>query len=225
MKHSLPDDWQQVLGAEFDKPYFGLLEKFVDAERAEHTIYPPEDDVFAAFRLTPYEKVRVFIMGQDPYHGPNQAHGLAFSVLPGIKPPPSLANIFRELKSDVGASVPNNGYLVPWAEQGVMMLNAVLTVRQAQANAHKSKGWEKFTDAAIEALNRRAEPVIFVLWGAYAQKKIALIDTDKHHVLQSVHPSPLSARNGFFGSKPFSQINAILNAENQTPIDWQLPNL
>ena len=189
-----------------------------------HTIYPPEDKVFAAFQLTPYQKVRVFIMGQDPYHGPKQAHGLAFSVLPGIAPPPSLANIFRELKSDVGASVPNNGYLVPWAEQGVMMLNAVLTVRAGQANSHKGKGWEKFTDAAIEALNARDEMVIFVLWGAYAQKKIKLIDTGKHRVLQSVHPSPLSARNGFFGSKPFSQINAILQENEQKPIDWQLPN-
>ncbi len=225
MKHQLPDDWQQVLGAEFDKPYFQKLEEFVDAERSTHTIYPPEDDVFSAFQLTPYEKVRVFIMGQDPYHGPKQAHGLAFSVLPGIKPPPSLANIFRELKTDVGASVPNNGYLVPWAEQGVMMLNAVLTVRQAQANSHKGKGWEKFTDAAIKALNERDESVIFVLWGAYAQKKIQFIDTGKHQVLQSVHPSPLSAHNGFFGSKPFSQINAILQENQQKPIDWQLPNL
>ena len=225
MKHQLPDDWQQVLGAEFDKPYFQKLENFVDSERAAQTIYPPEDDVFAAFRLTPYHQVRVFIMGQDPYHGPKQAHGLAFSVLPGIKPPPSLANIFRELKSDVGASVPNNGYLVPWAEQGVMLLNAVLTVRAGQANAHKNQGWEKFTDAAISALNQRDEMVIFVLWGAYAQKKIKLIDTEKHRVLQAVHPSPLSARNGFFGSKPFSQINAILQENQQKPIDWQLPNL
>ncbi len=225
MKHQLPGDWQQVLGAEFDKPYFPELEKFVDDERASHTIYPPEDDVFSAFRLTPYEKVRVFIMGQDPYHGPKQAHGLAFSVQPGIKAPPSLANIFRELKSDVGANVPNNGYLVPWAEQGVMLLNAVLTVREAQANAHKNRGWEKFTDAALEALNARDEIVIFVLWGAYAQKKISLIDTGKHRVLQAVHPSPLSARGGFFGSKPFSQINAILQENQQPPIDWQLPNL
>ena len=164
-------------------------------------------------------------MGQDPYHGTKQAHGLAFSVLPGIKPPPSLSNIFRELKSDVGASVPNNGYLVPWAQQGVMLLNAVLTVRAGQANSHKNQGWEKFTDAAISALNQRDEMVIFVLWGAYAQKKIKLIDTDKHRVLQAVHPSPLSARNGFFGSKPFSQINTILQENQQKPIDWQLPNL
>ena len=224
MNHHLPPDWQQVLGAEFDKPYFALLEKFVDEERATQTIYPPEDEVFSSFNLTPFESVRVFIMGQDPYHGPNQAHGLAFSVKPGITPPPSLANIFREAKSDVGTTIPRkNGYLVPWAEQGVMLLNAVLTVRQATPNSHKGKGWEKFTDAAIQALAERDKPVIFVLWGAYAQKKAKMIDATRHTILQSAHPSPLSASNGFFGSKPFSQINAILEARGEEPINWQIP--
>ena len=227
MNRELPADWQQVLGGEFSKPYFAALETFVDAEREANPnrIYPPEADVFNAFRLTPFETVRVFIMGQDPYHGKNQAHGLAFSVQRGITPPPSLANIFRELNSDVGATKPNNGLLVPWAEQGVMLLNAVLTVRAGEANSHKSKGWEKFTDAAISALSARETPVIFVLWGGYAQKKAKLIDTSRHTILASAHPSPLSAHNGFFGSKPFSQINALLEARGETSIDWQLPNV
>ncbi len=172
MIHQLPNDWQQVLGAEFEKPYFAVLEQFVDDERKTQTIYPPEDEVFSAFRLTPFEDVRVFIMGQDPYHGARQAHGLAFSVKPGITPPPSLANIFREAKSDVGTTIPKkNGYLVPWAEQGVMLLNAVLTVREATPNSHKGKGWEKFTDAAIKALAEREEPVIFVLWGPTRRRR------------------------------------------------------
>jgi uracil-DNA glycosylase len=184
MDHALPDDWQQVLGAEFDKPYWKLLSDFVDAERATQTIFPPEEEVLSAFRLTPFNDVRVFIMGQDPYHGPGQAHGLAFSVKPGVSHPPSLANIFREARDDVGTTIPRkNGYLVPWAEQGVMLLNAVLTVRAHTPNSHKGKGWEKFTDAAIKALGERDEPLIFVLWGAYAQKKIKLIDTAKHTVL------------------------------------------
>jgi uracil-DNA glycosylase len=225
MNRNLPDDWQQVLGGEFAKPYWAALEEFVDAERAAHTIYPPEDEVFSAFALTPFEQVRVFIMGQDPYHGPNQAHGLAFSVKSPTAPPPSLANIYRELRDDVGFQKPNNGYLVPWAQQGVMMLNAVLTVRAHEANSHKGKGWEKFTDAAISALGQREQPTIFVLWGAYAQKKTKLIDQSKHQVLMSVHPSPLSAANGFFGSKPFSQINALLKARGEKPIDWQIPNI
>ena len=197
----------------------------MDAERAEYTVFPPEDEVFTALRLTPYDRVSVLVVGQDPYHDDNQAHGLAFSVRPGIKPPPSLANIYRELRSDLGCKVPNNGYLVPWAEQGVMLINAVLTVRAHQANSHKGKGWEQFTDAVIRQASAKDSPVVFVLWGAYAQKKSALIDTSRHTIVQSAHPSPLSAKNGFFGSKPFSQINAALEAADKAPIDWQIPDL
>lgn len=225
MQVSLPDDWRAALGAEFDLPYFGLLSRFVDAERETHKIYPPEDDVFNAFSHTPLDRAQVLILGQDPYHGARQAHGLSFSVRPGVAIPPSLANIFRELKTDVGARVPNNGSLLPWADQGVLLLNAVLTVRAGEANSHKAKGWEKFTDAAIRALNEKTEPVIFVLWGGYAAKKIPLIDTSRHAIIKSAHPSPLSAHNGFFGSKPFSQINEILQGWNRAPIDWQLPDV
>jgi uracil-DNA glycosylase len=225
MNISLPADWQAALGEEWEKPYFQKLRDFVDAERAEHKIYPPEDQVFSAFNHTPLEQVKVFILGQDPYHGPNQAHGLAFSVQPGIATPPSLVNIFKEMREDVGCKIPNNGYLVPWAERGVMLLNAVLTVRAHQANSHKSKGWEKFTDATIRAVNAKTEHVVFVLWGGYAQKKIPLIDESRHTVVKSVHPSPLSAHTGFLGSKPFSQVNAALQTHGQEPIDWQLPDI
>ncbi len=220
----VPDSWQAVLGEETEKPYFTRLREFVEAERAAHQVFPPADDVFAALRLTPYERVRVLILGQDPYHDDNQAHGLAFSVRPGIKPPPSLVNMFKELHDDVGARIPNNGYLVPWAEQGVLLLNAVLTVRAHEPNSHKGKGWETFTDAVIRVVNAKDGPVVFVLWGGYAQKKLALIDAARHTVIQSAHPSPLSARNGFFGSRPFSAINAALTARGALPIDWQIPN-
>ncbi len=222
----LPSFWRTALAPEFAKPYWAALTQFVDAERAAHTVFPPDVDVLNALRLTPYEKVRVFILGQDPYHDDNQAHGLAFSVRPGIKPPPSLANIFKELKTDIpGFTIPNNGYLVPWAEQGVLLLNAVLTVRAHTPNSHKAKGWETFTDAVIKAVSNKPEPVVFVLWGGYAQKKEALIDTSRHIILKSVHPSPLSARNGFFGSQPFSRINTALTENGQPPIDWRLPDL
>ena len=174
--------------------------------------------------LAPFDRVKVLLLGQDPYHGPGQAHGLAFSVKPGVKPPPSLANMFRELKADLGCKIPNNGDLVPWAEQGVMLLNAVLTVRAHEANSHKNQGWEQFTDAAIMALNERPEPVVFALWGAYAQKKAKLINPTRHPILTAAHPSPLSAAK-FFGSKPFSKINAALESIGQAPIDWQLPDL
>jgi len=220
----VPDSWQAVLGEETEKPYFTRLREFVEAERAAHQVFPPADDVFAALRLTPYERARVLILGQDPYHDDNQAHGLAFSVRPGIKPPPSLVNMFKELHDDVGARIPNNGYLVPWAEQGVLLLNAVLTVRAHEPNSHKGKGWETFTDAVIRVVNAKDGPVVFVLWGGYAQKKLALIDAARHTVIQSAHPSPLSARNGFFGSRPFSAINAALTARGALPIDWQIPN-
>lgn len=221
----LSGSWQAALTEEFDKPYFGKLQKFLAEERLAYSIYPTEENVFSAFELTPYEQVNVLLLGQDPYHDDNQAHGLCFSVKPGIKPPPSLVNMFKELKEDVGFNIPNNGYLVEWAKQGMLMLNAVLTVRAHTPNSHKNKGWETFTDAVINKVNDKADPVVFVLWGGYAQKKLKLIDTSRHIVIQSAHPSPLSARNGFFGSKPFSAINSALRASGKPEIDWQIPNL
>jgi uracil-DNA glycosylase len=214
-----------VLNDEFEQPYFGKLQNFLAEERLAYSIYPTEENVFSAFELTPYEQVNVLLLGQDPYHDDNQAHGLCFSVKPGIKPPPSLVNMFKELKEDVGFDIPNNGYLVEWAKQGMLMLNAVLTVRAHTPNSHKNKGWETFTDAVINKVNDKADPVVFVLWGGYAQKKLKLIDTSRHIVIQSAHPSPLSARNGFFGSKPFSAINSALRASGKPEIDWQIPNL
>lgn len=221
----IPKDWRTQLADEFEKPYFQTLQQFVDEERQNYTVFPPEQDVFSALKLTPYEKANVFVLGQDPYHDNNQAHGLCFSVRPGIKPPPSLVNIFKELRSDVDFRIPNNGYLVPWAEQGMLLLNAVLTVRAHKPNSHKGHGWEIFTDAVIRAVNAREDPVVFVLWGGYAQKKRALIDTSRHTIIQSAHPSPLSANNGFFGSRPFSAINAALRAAGKPEIEWQLPDL
>src|SRR5262249_23229462 len=195
----LPPSWQAVVGDERQKPYFQELEKFLDEERRNHTVFPPKDEVFTALKLTPYDQVKVFLLGQDPYHDEGQAHGLAFSVRPGVTPPPSLINIFKELHSDLGCKIPDNGYLVPWAERGVLLLNAVLTVRAHAPNSHKNKGWEKFTDAVIRKVNDKEDPVVFLLWGGYAQKKIKLIDTARHKIVQSAHPSPLSARSGFFG--------------------------
>lgn len=225
MPFAIPADWQPILAAETQKPYFPLLERFVDDERSKYAVYPPAEDVFNALRYTPYAQVKVLLLGQDPYHDEGQAHGLCFSVRPGIKPPPSLMNIFGELKSDLGCTFPNNGYLVPWAEQGILLLNAVLTVRAHQPNSHKDKGWETFTDAVIRKVNEKPDPVVFVLWGGYARKKVPLIDTSRHTIVQSAHPSPLSARSGFFGSKPFSKINAALERAGKPPINWQLPNL
>jgi uracil-DNA glycosylase len=225
MQINIPESWHEHLNGELAKPYFQKLEQFVDEERQHYEVFPPEQDVFSALRLTPYERVNVFLLGQDPYHDNNQAHGLCFSVRPGIKPPPSLVNIFKELRSDVDFRIPNNGYLVPWAEQGMLMLNAVLTVRAHEPNSHKNHGWEKFTDQVIRVVNAKEEPVIFVLWGGYAQKKKALIDTTRHTIIESAHPSPLSARNGFFGSRPFSQINQILREHGKPEINWQLPDL
>ncbi|MBD2209015.1 uracil-DNA glycosylase [Nostoc linckia FACHB-104] len=221
----LSPSWQTVLSEEFDKPYFSKLQTFLLAERQSYTIYPPEEKIFSAFELTPYEKVSVLLLGQDPYHDHNQAHGLCFSVQPGIKPPPSLINIFKELKEDVGFNIPNHGYLVSWAKQGILMLNAVLTVRAHTPNSHKNQGWETFTDAVISKVNQKPDPVVFVLWGGYAQKKLKLIDTTRHTVIQSAHPSPLSARNGFFGSKPFSAINLALRSFGKPEINWQIPDL
>jgi uracil-DNA glycosylase len=219
----ISSSWQTVLADEFEKPYFHNLQDFLIAERQTQTIFPAATDVFSAFNLTPYENVRVLLLGQDPYHDDNQAHGLCFSVKPGIKPPPSLVNIYKELKEDIGCDIAKHGYLVNWAAQGILMLNAVLTVRAHTPNSHKDRGWETFTDAVISKVNQKTDPVIFVLWGAYAQKKLKLIDTTRHLVIQSAHPSPLSARNGFFGSKPFSAINTALNSCARSEIDWQLP--
>ncbi|MFI6846898.1 uracil-DNA glycosylase [Kitasatospora sp. NBC_00085] len=220
----LPEAWREVLGAETEKSYFAELAAFVAAERAEHQVFPPSGQEFSALEATPYEKVRVLVLGQDPYHDDGQAHGMSFSVLPGTKTPPSLRNIFKELDADLGIPAPDNGYLKHWAEQGVLLLNAVLTVRAHEANSHKAKGWEKFTDAVIKAVSAREEPVVFVLWGNYAKKKLPLIDTTKHVVVQGAHPSPLSAKL-FFGSRPFSQINEALDGFGVDPIDWQVPNL
>jgi len=225
MTPTLPDSWQPVLGEETQKQYYQDLQSFLARERRAHTIYPPEADVFNAFRLTPFQDVKVMILGQDPYHGEGQAHGLAFSVRPGVPSPPSLLNIFRELKDDLGLPIPNHGCLIPWAEQGVLLLNAVLTVRAHKAASHQGHGWETFTDAVIQAVSQRTSPVVFVLWGNFARQKVVLID-DKHNpIISGPHPSPLSARRGFFGSHPFSRINAYLRESGQAEIDWQLPDL
>jgi len=220
----LPADWQAVLAEEFTKPYFKQLQKFVAEERAKHKVFPPEEDMFNAFKTTPFEQVKVLLLGQDPYHDDGQAHGMCFSVRPGVKPPPSLVNMFKELHNEFGCKVPNNGYLVPWAERGVLLLNAVLTVRAHEPNSHKDKGWEKFTDAVIKALNERKKPVVFVLWGGYAQKKKKLITGEQHRVVMAAHPSPLSMKK-FMGSKPFSAINSALKEVGEAAIDWQIPDL
>ena len=216
-----PAAWLPLLGSEFDKPYWRSLQTFVAAERAAGDVYPPAGEVFTAFELTPPEKVRVLILGQDPYPNPGQGHGLSFSVKPGVPIPASLRNMYKELRDDLGIDPPASGYLAPWAAQGVFMLNTVLTVRAGEANSHKNQGWETFTDAVIRAVSDLPDPVIFVLWGAQAQKKIPLIDTARHPVIQSAHPSPLSARTGFFGSKPYSKINALLSNRGQAEIDWR----
>lgn len=221
----IPDGWQAVLGDEADKPYYQALQRFVAGERQSHTVFPPAPEVFSALELTPWDQVRVLLLGQDPYHDHNQAHGLAFSVRPGIPPPPSLLNIFRELRDDVDFRIPNNGCLIPWARQGVLLLNTVLTVRAHQPHSHRNKGWEEFTDQAIRAVSARPDPVVFLLWGGPAQKKTRLIDAARHVVLASPHPSPLSARRGFFGSRPFSRTNAALRAAGKPEIDWQLPDV
>lgn len=222
VKVDIPESWKEALSVELEKPYFKLLSNFVDAERASATVFPPENDVFNALKLTPYEQVKVLIVGQDPYHDDGQAHGLAFSVKEGIKTPPSLVNMYKEMRDDIGASIPKTGNLEPWATQGVLLLNTVLTVRAHEPASHKGKGWEMFTDAVIKAVSAKETPVVFVLWGGHAQKKSPLIDATRHTVISSAHPSPLSAKAGFFGSKPFSKINAALQEKGQTPIEWQL---
>ncbi|UQD53640.1 uracil-DNA glycosylase [Bacillus methanolicus] len=219
------NDWGPLLAGEFKKSYFIKLQSFLEEEYKTKTIYPPKTEIFNALHLTPFKDVKAVILGQDPYHGPNQAHGLSFSVKPEVDIPPSLKNIFKELNDDLGCFIPNNGYLVKWAKQGVLLLNTVLTVRKGQALSHKGKGWETFTDRIITLLNEREKPVIFVLWGRPAQKKQKLITNDKHFVITSSHPSPLSASKGFFGSRPFSKINKILNELGEKEIDWQIENI
>ena len=216
-------DWNPLLRDEFGKDYWRPLMTFVATERQNHQVYPPHEEVFAALHLTPYRDVKVVILGQDPYHGPGQAHGLCFSVRPGVEKPPSLANILIELESDLGHPAPNHGSLEAWARQGVLLLNTTLTVRARQAASHQGQGWEIFTDQVIGAVNAKPELVVFVLWGAAARRKTALIDVDRHFVIESPHPSPLSAHRGFFGSRPFSRANEALVAAGRDPVDWRLP--
>lgn len=217
-------DWNPLLRQEFDKPYWRELQAFVEQERARYQVFPPKPDVFRALHLTPHADTRVLILGQDPYHGPGQAHGLCFSVPRGVAIPPSLVNIHKELEHDLGCPPPDHGNLEHWAKQGVLLLNAVLTVRAHKANSHQGKGWETFTDEVIRVVNDKPETVVFLLWGSYARRKKALIDTSRHVVIESPHPSPLSAHNGFFGSRPFSRANEALRAAGREPIDWCIPS-
>lgn len=217
----LGNSWEDILKEEFEKDYFKKLQEFVAEEYQTKVIYPEFDHIFSALMETPYEKVKVVILGQDPYHEKGQAHGLAFSVMEGTKLPPSLKNIFKELKDDLNLEIPSSGCLLPWAKQGVLLLNTVLTVREGKANSHKGKGWEGFTDHVIEKLSERKEPVVFILWGNSAISKAKLIKGN-HELISSVHPSPLSAHRGFFGSKPFSRTNAILRGLGQEEIDWEI---
>ena len=220
---NIGNDWDEILSGEFDKPYYKQLRAFLKSEYSSHTVYPDMHDIFNALKYTSFGDTKVVIIGQDPYHGPGQAHGLCFSVKPGIEPPPSLKNIFTEIENDIGAKAPEHyGYLTSWAKQGVLMLNSVLTVRAGQANSHKGKGWEIFTDRVISELNRKQTPVVFLLWGAAARKKGELITNSLHSKLVSVHPSPLSAFGGFFGCRHFSKANGILVSSGQKPIDWSL---
>ncbi|MDF2520720.1 MAG: Uracil-DNA glycosylase [Clostridia bacterium] len=221
----LKNDWQGLIEGEFNKDYYLELRSFLANEYRTKTIYPDMYDIFNALHYTQYKDVKVVILGQDPYHGPGQAHGLSFSVKPGVPAPPSLVNIYKELKSDLGCCIPNNGYLKKWSDQGVMLLNTVLTVRAGQADSHKGKGWEHFTDRIISLLNDREEPVVFILWGRNAQSKLSIIDSSRHYIIKSVHPSPLSAYGGFFGSKPFSKTNEFLVSIGKEPIDWQIENI
>lgn len=221
----LANDWLPALGEEFRKPYYRTLYEFVKKEYNTTQVFPPADDIFNAFHLTPLHEVKVVIIGQDPYHEPGQAHGLCFSVKPGVDIPPSLVNIYKELQDDCGCYIPNNGYLVKWAEQGVLMLNTVLTVRAHRANSHHGQGWEEFTDAAIRVLNTQDRPIVFILWGKPAQMKKNMLTNPNHLILEAPHPSPLSAYRGFFGSKPFSKTNAFLQSKGVKPIDWQIENI
>jgi uracil-DNA glycosylase len=222
IKPNLHNSWGELLKAEFEQPYFVELQKFLKKEYLEQTIYPEKEEIFNSLKYTDYHDVKVVLLGQDPYHGPGQAHGLSFSVKQGVKLPPSLKNILKELESDLGCKIPKDGFLKKWADQGVLLLNTVLTVRAGEAHSHKGKGWETLTNRIIALLNEREKPVIFLLWGRPAQSKLKLINQDRHYVLMSAHPSPLSAKRGFFGSKPFSQINQHLVEKGEEEIDWQI---
>ena len=221
----ITNDWLAPLNEEFKKPYYRKLYQQVKEEYQTRQIFPHPDDLFSAFELTPLSKVKVVILGQDPYHNVGQAHGLCFSVKPDVDIPPSLVNIYQELHDDLGCYIPNNGYLVKWAEQGVLLLNTVLTVRAHAANSHRGIGWEEFTDAAIRTLNEQDHPIVFILWGRPAQNKKVMLDNPNHYILEAPHPSPLSAYRGFFGSRPFSRTNEFLVKHGLTPIDWQIENV
>jgi uracil-DNA glycosylase len=224
MSIQLEESWKKVLESEFEKDYMKNLKKFLQQEKESgYTVYPPGSLIFNAFNHTPFDKVEVVILGQDPYHGAGQAHGLSFSVRKGVQPPPSLVNIYKELETDIpGFKMPIHGELTKWADQGVLLLNASLTVRAHEASSHQKIGWEKFTDKAIQELSEKRTGLVFILWGKFAQSKAELIDSTKHHILKSPHPSPFSAHSGFFGSKPFSKTNKILEQEGRKPIDWQI---
>ena len=219
---AITNDWLNVIGSEFHETYYTDLYKYVRYEYNNYLVFPKADDIFNAFHLTPLEQVKVVIIGQDPYHNDNQAHGLCFSVKPEVEVPPSLVNIYKELQDDLGCKIPNNGYLVKWAEQGVLLLNTVLTVRAHQANSHQGKGWERFTDAVIKAVNEQDRPIVFILWGRPAQMKKAMLNNPRHLILEAPHPSPLSAYRGFFGSRPFSKTNRFLEEQGLESIDWQI---
>lgn len=221
----IQNDWLDAVKPEFSKPYYKELFEFVKDEYSKTVVYPPADDIFNAFHFTPLSSVKVLILGQDPYHNAHQAHGLSFSVLPDQDIPPSLQNIYKEIHEDIGCYIPNNGYLKKWADQGVLMLNTVLTVRAHQANSHQGKGWEKFTDAIIQAVNAQDRPIVYLLWGKPAQSKIPMLNNPKHLILKAPHPSPLSAFRGFFGCRHFSQANAFLEENGLEPIDWQIENV
>jgi uracil-DNA glycosylase len=222
---AINNDWLEAVGCEFRKPYYAELYRFVKSEYSKYLIYPDADDIFNAFHFTPLNKVKVVILGQDPYHNEGQAHGLCFSVKPDVDIPPSLVNIYKELHDDLGCYIPNNGYLEKWAKQGVLLLNTVLTVRAHYANSHQGKGWEKFTDAVIHAVNAQGRPIVFILWGRPAQMKKNMLNNPKHLILEAPHPSPLSAFRGFFGSRPFSKTNEFLIHNGIEPIDWQINNI
>ncbi len=221
----LNNSWQEYLKDEFEKPYYRQLREFLKMEYQTHRVYPEMHDIFNALKLVSYEEVKVVILGQDPYHGAGQAHGMAFSVKPGVKTPPSLMNIYKELRDSMNLTIPNNGYLMKWAQQGVLLLNTVLTVREGEPQSHKGKGWEVFTDRVISILNERKDPVIFILWGAPAKKKASLITSPWHKILMAAHPSPLSAHNGFFGCNHFNQVNQYLLELGKEPIDFQIENI
>lgn len=225
MKNLLDNDWQDLLAEEFDKEYYQNLRLFLVNEYKDNTVYPNMHDIFNSLKFTAYKDVKVVILGQDPYHGPNQAYGLAFSVQKGVKTPPSLVNIYKELNDDLGCYIPNNGYLKSWADQGVLLLNTVLTVRAHEANSHRNMGWEIFTNRIISLLNERQEPIVFILWGSPAISKKKLITNRNHYIITAPHPSPLSAYRGFFGSKPFSKTNDFLKSINIQPINWQIENI